>query len=65
MHIREMTLMSDTNDNKPMTAEERMSLIMRPFPIVRVNTSKGNSQAPRWAKHRLDRENRETFNELE
>lgn len=47
------------NENK-MSHEDRMRLIMRPFPVVRVSTPRGNSQAPEWLKrreqHRQDRE---------
>ena len=57
--------MSNTKSDKPLTPEERMRLIMQPFPTVHVSSSKGNSQAPEWAKHKLDWENRESQNELE
>ena len=64
-----MRLKLNTKSDKPptptMTAEERMRLIMKPFPTVHVSSPKGNSQAPRWAKYKLDRENRETRYELE
>ena len=58
--------MSNTKSNDKedvMTAEERMRLIMRPFPVVRVSSPKGNSQAPKWAKRKLDWENRERNND--
>ena len=57
--------MSEPKSDQPMTPEERMRLIMQPFPVVHVSSAKGNSQAPNWAKYRLDRENKETHNELE
>ena len=57
-----------TPNDKPMTPEERMRLIMKPFPIVHVmhvSSPKGNSQAPEWAKSKLDWENREDRYEYE
>ncbi len=58
--------MSKTRSDKPMTAEERHALVMKPFPTVRVYASKGNSQAPAWVKRRQDvRQDKETGYELE
>ncbi len=47
-------LMSNTENNKVMSAEERRRLILRPFPIVKMSSPRGNSQAPDWAKTKQD-----------
>lgn len=45
---------SPTAPRIPLTHEERIALIVKPFPIVKVNVPRGNSQAPNLMRSRRE-----------
>lgn len=45
------TRLTNPADQRTMRREDRMRLVMKPFPAIRVQTTqKGHSQAPNWVK---------------